>query len=91
MYTLFLILSTLLVVFGWTAGAGLLLLALVAPWIPRRWVWSGVRQIRGRVFVAGLVMVLIATLVFVAVDLVVPDSPAPRTSGVWAASAITSG
>ena len=35
-------------------------------------------------FVAGLVVILVAAGVFLAVDLVVPDSPGPRTSGVWA-------
>ncbi len=84
MYVLFLIFATLFVVCGWTLGTGLLLLSLAAPRIPRSWVWSGVRHIRGHLLVAGLVLVLVATVVFVSVDLMVPASLDPPAPCVWA-------
>jgi len=46
MYALFLILSTLFVTFGWTVGAGLLVLSLIAPRMPRRWALGRVRDAR---------------------------------------------
>jgi hypothetical protein len=84
MYAPFLVLSVLIVVCGWTVGVSLLLLSVKAPWIPQRWALGRVSSARGRVFVAGLAVILLTTVAFMAMDLVVPDFPGPRTSGVWA-------
>ncbi len=84
MYAVVLIIATLFVPLEWTVGFGLILSSAVAPWIPQRWVLSRVQNVRGRVFAAGLVVVVATTAVFLAVDLMLPDSPGPRSSGVWA-------
>ncbi len=42
------------------------------------------RHARGHLLVAGLVLVLVATVVFVSVDLMVLASLNPPTPGVWA-------
>jgi len=71
---------------GFTVGAGLLLLSLLVPWMLQRGVLSRVRNVRGWVFVAGLVVLFLAEGVFQAVDLIVLDFPGPRGGCVWAST-----